>query len=385
MQKKAYTQTSSRDTAVITLRSWLNAVKIPNKKSKTRGCDVTVTAKDGTFLEVVVQLGRELRDAPAGAVVVRAEELRCARLSETHLSNRGRTPLQIAFDAFHAITEKAGYGKPAPFQRGNEPDRMFSWEEDGFLVPLRHTEFRRAPNPSPAKYAQYKDILDRAAYMFYRANERLCERQVTSHEDVTTFAYFCLVGFCAHYERPEPVGDENERLLTAYLKQRLAELRKTWLTKFLAQVDEDGPALMVFSYGDDPSSHRAEVEDYIQTVDDQDDTTVPHYGVRGLRHSDMELGDLSNDEAMRLISEREEEEAQLRAKKKLTEALAAMPHDQMVETLVLVSESAHMDKDTKKMASRQLLLHSRRCPACRSARSKKEVQLATVDTDRAAE
>lgn len=369
-KNKAYTQTTSRDTAVITLRSWLTAVGIPNKKSALRGSDITVTTKDGGTLEVLVQLGRQERpEAPAGAVVVRAEELRCARLSETHLKNRSRSPLQIAFDAFHAVTEKAGYGRPAPFDRGNEPDRMFSWEEDGFLVPLRHTEFRRAPNPSPAKYAQYKDILDRAAYMFYGQNERLCERQVTSRDDIKSFAYFCLVGFCAHYERPEPIGDENERLLTAYLKQRLAELRKSWLTKFMAQVD-DVP-LVVHNYGGtfDPSSARGEREEVLESVTNIDELDLSHRENRFVDadvelDGDFALDNVASDEGHRLVSEAEEEEHQNRAKVRLQKALAAMPHDQLVQTLNAVINDENQGREARKMATRQLMLHSRRCPKC---------------------
>jgi hypothetical protein len=323
-------------TAVNILRSWLNSLKIPNRPGDGSGSDLTVVTADGKNVEVKVCLRGEA--PPADKVVVFSNEMTGKKTD-------------VAVAAFHRVTETAGYGKPVPLDRGAEPEknangnpRKLHYRDEPLLVAIRHTEFRRSPNPPDDRWKLYRPTIEKTSWAFMRLNYELCLRNGLGIDDLMSHARCWTVNFCARYETPTPVNHDNERKLYAYLQQRFANDLRMILKKKERSVLPDAETVAVALYGrpdhwtQDPQALMEEAEAAQEEPPGDPDR--------------CEL-DLSSASARRDS-----------AAKLLQKLLDELPHDRFVEVLTETAQNTAFDIITRKEASRRLRVHLDDCETC---------------------
>jgi hypothetical protein len=330
---KNYTIQSPNATAVNILRSWIRAAGIPVRSSKVPGFDLTVTRDGGSELEVQVTKRKD-ETLPGDGIQVLASDI------------TGRS-LALCTAAFYRVTDAAGYERRNPVQRGgaielNEKGnpRKLHYKDEEFLVSIRHPQFRRSPNPSADRWVKYGTIIDKASSAFFRSNFELCARQGLAVDDIKTYARCFTVNFCARHEIPEEetTHDDNERLLTASLKQKFANWRDVLLKKERSTLpDAETVNIGLFGRPDADTEVSPEVEDEI----DYDYIA---------KHCELDTS---------TPTKRKESAAA-----KLVELLGSLPHDQMVELLKNAAANPNFDFTTRKEAARQLRLHSEECGSC---------------------
>lgn len=198
--------------AVCVTNSWLTATKIPHTKSTKKGYDIEVTSKDGEILYVAVQADDSIPTPVERCVIVAARQLASSKKLD-------------ALEAFYRITEVAGYGRPLPSDRGPDPDRKLNINNEFELVAMRHCDFRHAPNPSKEKFKQYETIISNVVrYYGNRAGNRaLLQRCGYSDGDLKTFALVWTTNYIHKFTIEDARDHDNQKLLTAYLKQRFNE------------------------------------------------------------------------------------------------------------------------------------------------------------------
>jgi hypothetical protein len=333
-KKQNYTVQAPNATAVNLLRSWLTAAGISSRSSKSPGFDLVVTTATGADLEV--QVSKTCNLLGAGTYVSAA-------------ALTGRSP-SAALKAFHDLTDVAGYDRRQPINRGaggalNEKGntRKLHYKDEDFLVTIRHTQFRRSPNPPESRWAKYKAVIEKTSAAFFRKNFDLCVRNNLTVDDVMTYARCYVVNFCGQFEIPEEqtTSCDNERKCFEYLKQNLfldgaSSLRAMLLKKERSTLpDAETVSISLFGTVDADTEVSPDVEgeevdyDYIA------------------KHCELDVSS---------PTKRKESAAS-----KLGELLKSLPHDQMVELLRNAASNTSFDFVTRKEAARQLRLHSQSC------------------------
>lgn len=332
-------------TAVNILRAWLGAVDITHRPSEKPGCDLTVTGQDGTELEVQVLLPG---DPPAdGAIHVKARDFTGKRAER-------------ALEAFYAVTDAAGYPRQEPLDRGAGPakneqgnPRKLHYRDDDFLVAVRHTEFRRSPNPPAERLKFYKSTMEKTAWRFFNLNYGLCVRNSLGVDDLLQYASCWVVNFIARYETQVEVHHDNERKCYRYLQQRFNTDLKGVLLKKERSALPDAQTVSIGLYGrpdidgevsPDPS------DVYVRALDGGSDSI-----------DDMEPLDLKYLERHQELDLRTPETRQASAAAKLQELLGSLPHERLVEVLRETVENRAFDIGTQREAARQLRIHVQGC------------------------
>lgn len=337
-KKQNYTIQAPNATAVNVLRSWLRAVNVPVSTSKLPGFDLVV---EGRFGDVEVQVTKRRDETLTGdGVQVLAGDI------------TGRSPA-TALAAFHKVTDAAGYERRTPVNRGAEAElnakgnvRKLHYKDEDFLVTIRHTQFRRSPNPPESVWKKYKDAIEKTSASFLRSNFELCVRNGLTIDDVMTVARCFVVNFCSQFEIPEEQTTfcDNERKCYQYLKQNLylddnSSLRAMLLKKERSTLpDAETVSIALFGSPDadtevSPDAEGEEVDyDYVA------------------KHCEL---DTSSPSARKTS-----------AASKLGELLASLPHDQMVELLANAAKNTNFDFTTRKEAARQLRIHATACDSC---------------------
>lgn len=330
---------SGNATAVNILRSWLQAVGIPCTVGKD-AIDLYVGHVIGGSIKVAV-----LREgkAPAGAdIVIEAHEMTGKRVEK-------------ALEAFYRVTDAAGWDRRQPVNRGEAPvanekgnPRKLNYKNEEFLVGIRHTEFRRSPNPPPDRWQQYKKTMDVVVRSFwnYPGNEAFFRRQGFERQDLMQYARCFVVNFCGRYETATPLYCDNERKLHIYLRQRFVDLLDMLRRKSVnASLDRDTFVISIFG---DPNWHSGKDmfeedvdEEYVERHRELDVTTA-----RRRRNS---------------------------ATAKLKELLQQLPHDQLLAKLEETSENDALDITTQKEAERWLKEHRIGCIVCSPSCSRTEL------------
>ncbi len=333
---KNYTIQAKNATAVNLLRSWLGAVAIPVRPSKVSGFDLTVTAINGSELEV--QVSKDGAPVDGGVQVLAGDVT-------------GRSPT-AALAAFHKVTDAAGYERRTPVNRGTAGEmnekgnpRKLHYKDEDFLVTIRHTQFRRSPNPSDDRWKKYQDAIKGTSASFLRSNFELCARNGLTLDDIMTYARCFVVNFCARYEIPEEqtTFHDNERKCYEYLKQELylapSSSLRAILTKKERSMLPDVETVSISLYGkpDADTEISPDAEDEVDT-----DYIAKH----------CEL-DTSSPTARKAS-----------AAAKLAELLGSLPHGQMVEVLTNTAKNERFDFTTRREAARQLRLHVVACESC---------------------
>ena len=346
--------------AVAVLDSWLTAAKIPHAVSQTPGHDFTVQMAMGEPLEVAVSFpGAPMPPSPK-ALVVASEELLDLNPAK-------------AIAAFHKVTEAAGHGKPVPVSRGRMHGKKESYG-DFNLVVMRHHEFAQAPDLSPETYKMYEPIIASVCAKIFRSHRSLLYRVGIELDDLKQYAMIWTTNFMHKY-RLVKHEQQNGGLLTAHLRQRFYNLltaaeKKSRncvpdLDTVAVALDLDGPCL-----GKSASAIHRDMDfgpEFNQSDaawpvnDDAPETDYPY--LKRTRKLDMSS-----------IAKRRSSAAKM-----LADGLAAMSHNEMVQTLQDAADSTFLDPAARKLAAKRLSVHKAACAEC-SGLTKVDKNVSGVDS-----
>jgi hypothetical protein len=342
-----YTIQAPNATAVNLLRSWLTAVGIQSKPGSGDGIDLVVIGPEG---ETTVQVALGAPGSAAAAVTVPAK----------HLTGKN---MNRALDAFYSVTDRAGYDRRQPLNRGDGPElneqgnpRKLHYRDEDFLVSIRHTEFRRAPNPEEGKWEQYRVTMEKCSWAFLKSNSTLCARHGLEIGDLLQYARCYVVNFCARYETPTPKFFDNERKCYSYLRQRFnSDLRSTLLKKERSMMpDAETVRLGLFnSLAADPEVSPNPESMYAQVIDEGMDSL-------------LEVDDVDQDYVDRNCELDLSTPASRRASASvmLDKLLNEIPHDTMLSMLDEAKRNNNFDFTTRKEAGRRMNRHKNLCRVC---------------------
>lgn len=332
--------------AITQLKSWLTASGITTFVEVGAPADFFVLKSDSVgIVGVMVVTDSDKRDRSKVDMVLRAEEV------------MGRY-IHRSIEIFHTLTEAAGYGRPTPTNRGqiavhpNGLPKNLSTVSDFELVSFRHKELRRVPNPAPEEIAKYHKFLESICWNFIKMNAALCSAVGLEHGDLMTYAMVYTTTFIGLYEKKDADHDENVRLLTTYVRQKLSALKRLSFDKMRSCT---------------PSSDIVDAGVYgnsILAVNQQKDRSI-----RGFRLSDFERAHEVDMEALIDASrsgkrEKDEDEIRIEVTGELRKKLRAMDHDPLVSALKKAAK--HRDEEVAKVALHRLDAHEKVCGICSS-------------------
>jgi len=317
----------TNQTTLTTLKSWLKAVNIDFKTSENAG----LVVKTATGTEVCVVIGGASAE---GAVAV-------------NLDFGGRSlqkSLQGSLDAFQALQLALGYEARNPVDRGAIPEKKLANGEGVELTAMRHTEFRRCPNPTKAQIDVYKVPMENTTWRFFKTNTELLADHQMGIEDLKTYVLVWVTNFLGMYELADKSLTENKKLLHTYLSQRFSDLREYLFNQgrnVLPDLDDAAIALRgrPFNYTD---------KNFWEGVD-----------------TDLVPEPTEDDETLDLIEENRDLKAnRSKANELLDTAFGAMEHGQLVEVLAGAAKNYRIDPEARKEAGRRLAAHTANCAEC---------------------
>lgn len=372
MKKAPYCIQARNATAVNILRSWLNAVGIPNRPSTLEGFDLTLVKVSGEDMEICVAL-EGVQEAPGG-VVVSAKDFTGKKV-------------EAALAAFHAITRAAEYGAPSPLDRGAAPElneqgnpRKLHYKEEDFLVTIRHNEFRRSPNPPEDRWAQYRQTMEKTAWSFLKINRELCERHAIDIDELLQYARCYVVNFCARYETPTPKFYDNERKCYNYLRQRFNSDLRAVLQKKERSMTPDAEVVRLALFNN-PNSD-------LEVSPDPEDAYLAVIDNKGINEEEIidSIMDEEENTDEDYVSRNCELDTSSPAARKasagavLQKLLSEMPHDEMIVILLETSKNSSFDFTTRKEAARQLRAHQGDCDrdSCQQVDVQEEAEIEKV-------
>jgi hypothetical protein len=339
----------AKSKALCLLTACLDAVGVPwQHHAAKQGQEehISVTTKTGGALKVVIVLADAAEPTPTSMEVLAAE------ITSPHR----RTMIA----AFHRVTNHAGYGNltpiwrgtPTPIPAGRKTNRPYGDNPD--LVVFRHRLLRQVPNAPERVFKQFDSVVMTSCRFFYRKNERLCAILGYDLFDLKTYAQLWLNIFWSTARVISPKGDENQRLLYDYLRQRFAEFYKQMKENRIRSVASDRQTVKTtFGYefvrdsdswdGDSPGAAKAVSVDQI-VVDEDDERELERYRDR---HD--------------VIREQNVKKRKDRAASLLAENLARLPHEVMVTVLADAVTSPFLCPDTRREALVQLEQHRSNC------------------------
>ena len=194
-------------------------------------------------------------------------------------------------DIVHKISLQLGYGKVNPVDRGEELENKPSYSEEFDLVAFRHCETRRVPNPPPETFAKYNSTLNMTTRQFFHSNVDFCLDFRLDVDDLLQYARIWLCNFDGLYHREDKDDVENGKLLYAYLRQRFAEFRNTYIKKIRnmipdpdtfctsilgrpysgSKTDEISDSTLL----DDAIKYMSPIKEYVDTIDKLKDEMNP--------------------------------------------------------------------------------------------------------------
>lgn len=389
MPNCSYQKPAKNNRAITQLSGWLTAVEVQFGPATTPDTDLVVTHRDGHLIPVKVAT-TDTAPLSEGAITVLANDI-----TSKHSA--------VALYAFHQITFAAGYGNPVPVDRGPTPTKKLHFDNNFELVCMRHMEFRRVPNPKLAELMQYIPVMKKAIKNFLDINGNLCARHVIDFDDLMTYTQVWTCNFLGLFKIQRPTRNDNERLLSNYLKQRFAEFSQMLKKKGrnclpdFETVAITMTGMVYFGRGKNGSNYTPELEALEATFDEMHEAEQ-ELEVGGLDEMD-ELGLLTLDEPLVESEMSAEDEAQERrlsdaarrkwAQKELATELAKLPHDKMVEMLAGAVQNASLCYDARAEAQKQLRLHREKCQPCTAkleaerAEAEAQKQLKTAKRSRA--
>lgn len=322
--------------AVSLLKSWLRASGIGFRVGEG-AVDLLVTAKNGERVSVQIHAA-DSSPTPEGCTVIEASTL------------TGRN-IQGALDAFCEFQKTLGYEAKCPVNRGDLPTQKLSYVDSFEDVALRHTELRRAPNPTTEDLMKWEPVMKKATWNFIRANGQLLQDHMLEFDELFgTYARCYTVNYLAWYMVPEDKATDsnNERKLYVYLWQRFSELRSllrkkgrsTLVGLDIAAIGRGGAT---YDYSDRTYWSTSSSDDIEQEEEKVDEAYLT-------RHREL---DTRNPNARRAS-----------AINLLTVKLAKLDHGAMVEILKEASENYRIHPDAQREAAKRLAEHASSCPDC---------------------
>ncbi len=314
------------------LKTWLTAVGIGFEDS-TSG--LVVTSKDGAKVPVAVAV--KGKPAPAlGAISVQGKDLTSRNLRKS-------------LEAFGKLQVALGYPPRAPVDRGPIPTHKAHYADDFELVALRHSDFRRSPNPTAAEMKAFETVVNKAAWWFYRKNNQTCLDHGMEVDDLRSYAQAWTVNYLGLYKDDTLTRVDNERYLFQYLSQRFVEFRE--------QLDKKGRNILPMLDDAYIAMHGRPYEytnkgDWFSTDPEGDSTwEIP--------------GGAESEAAVVTGAQRERTKRDSIAT--LNARLGELGHDEMVEVLSGAVSNDRIHLDARRAASRKLQVHAKTCKGCSDA------------------
>lgn len=207
---------------VALVRSWLRGLGIPFSEGLAPPTDLVV-GEPAQSVHVTTGKGdkRERLDDPPGL------NLNGATIY--------RGSYEEAIDEFQLLLRRLGIEERlVPFKRGTPTQgdgqplkgRVKRKRDGEDLILFRHDKLRRAPNPTSEQMATYENVVGMAAKVYWRRNRWMLEKMHMEFEELLSYAWVWATIYMAHYELPNPSGDENQRLMHSFLQQQFHELRR---------------------------------------------------------------------------------------------------------------------------------------------------------------
>lgn len=340
-------------TACNIVKSWLRANEIPFTPSTTAGCHLTV---EGRLGDIEVRFCTRSDETKPGLNVL-----------DVLTKDIGHKQLDVVLGAYHSVTSAAGFGKPDPLNRGVEPEQKLCYTDDEFLVGVRHTEVRRSPNASLAKFQTYDKTMHKACWTFYNINNRECRRWGKSVEDLMSYAMTMLNTFVSRIENEEATQAFNEQTLYVWLRQRFAEIYRIECKKELStspDADTVSIGLLNRTYGG-------------RMTYDSDGEVMPitaGFASNLLGAADMEEVDDKAYKARHCKLDTSNPTARkASAAKLLAEELGKLGHDKMVAVLEFAKQNILISSDARREAAKQLRNHGASCSECGPVSSEVDV------------
>lgn len=296
------------------IKSWLGAVGIPahvDRLNKT----LHVTDSAGNCVVIETDL-----HGHSSAICVNPKDYTSRNL-------------QRGLDAFRGLQVALGYEPKLPVDRGPAFEGKAHYSNNFELVAMRHTDFRRCPNPPPGKLESYGTVIETASRKFFRTNSVKCQDNLLGIGDLRTYAQLWTCEYITLMEDPTLDQRENERYLYKFLSQRFTEFRKVLDKKnrnVLPMLDDAFISLhgRTYDYANKASWYAADAEeDPSEVVADEQDEEQPEGPT-------------------------------------LDEQLSAMGHDQMVAALKAAVENDRIHLDARREASKRLQAHAMKCDDC---------------------
>ena len=242
------------------------------------------------------------------------------------------TDLEAGISQYKRLLGMAGVEAKTPVDRGVAPRKKVY--DDPVLARFRHKEFRTAPN-NEAFLIAHNRVIERECRIFQSKNRRLCAELGYDFDDLKSYAMVWATTF-AHRSSVMKEGDDNDKILTVYLRQRFTEL-------FNSLVNERRGCLP-------PSSTIAPTTVLPEEEEEIDEDWAE-------RHDQIKV---------KSPAARKRKAAAL-----LEENLHAMPHDQMVDALL--AATTHICPDSSKLAKKRLNAHIVHCDSCKGRFAKENV------------
>lgn len=376
---RAYKKQLPNYRAVVQILTWMQVVKIPARRIHAEDADLAVTKKNGGELKVKVAF-TDTEVGPPDGVTVRAQQI----------TNRYMVK---ALEAFSCITVAAGYGKLRPIDRGPDPEKKLSFEDNFELVAMRHKEFRKVPNLSAEALAGYNATINRAVRRSMYINKKIFARHGLEFSDLKTYAQIFTMNYDGLYRVDDP--EENQKKLYAHLCQRFLNFIDVLLKKERNCIASSETASIAFLGMPYQKRNNREIKNYEDEMSgwltalatgETDLESPPEDGIQDETDDlfeidpdiDLKLGsamvveDQSTDsmaEATREEKARLAEKAKRRkeAKTILREKLGSLKHDDMVTLLADAMSSSFLCYDARAEARKQLRLHRKSCEKCQAS------------------
>lgn len=341
--RKSYEKKGKNYTAVTRLATWLDVARIPYRLTNEGPHDLIVECSNGGPMPVRVSLVPENGGPDHYSVSVQ------------EMINRNDN---VSTAAFARLTAAAGYGRVNPLVRCASPlSKKLNTDDHFELVAMRHTEFRRVPNPTNQQLESHKTTIDKAINRAQSIHYNLFARNGLDKEDLRTYAQIWTCNFLGLYNIKAEGYKDNERKLYAYLCQRFSNFCEAAYRKERSVVPDMSTYYMAIlgkpwvatKFGPDHLSGFSEDGESIQ-LDEQE-------------FSDS-LSSLEEDPEEACQVEINPAKRRANAKACLAAELGRMPHDKLLESLYHVLNSSFFCHDAKAEARRQLKKHQKGCREC---------------------
>lgn len=337
---------SKNQTAVRRVLSWLEAVEIPAKIGDGEMSDIVTITVDGAVRRITV-----------------AFEPTCTTTDTLNISadKINHTNVDVAIGDFFRLTSALGYGFRLPVNRGSVEKAKVNFNESFDDIALRHRDFRRAPNPPKGKLAQYEKVVMNLCKRFIYRNQTLCNNSLLSAEDLYSYAMVWECNFWGSFAVESE--DENVKLLSSYIQQKLIDFRKLLIRKMRNCTPDFQTAALAYSgttenYTVKKSSNIDGQNSFELDIQDLNDPESLLTGELAMEAQKLANGELSTKRTRRTGRIPSTE---------LSEALNSLPHDKLISVLTEASENRYIHADARQEARRQLHAHYGSCEHCRTA------------------